>query len=162
MNFCTTLAFLFSSLRYWRYWQKRQLRCVKIGIYRTIRINCLVGKVPFAFLNGDHPESSIKCFQYPENIFDAITTGGVRKIAQRKKCLWIFCYSIGLCWKTDYAVERINKETKHSFFSLCRRHRTANANWQDGDGWVWTKIRISLFQYHPLPTVRALLNWIQL
>jgi hypothetical protein len=40
-----------------------------------------VGKVPFAFLNGDHPESSIKYFQYPENIFDAIpTTGGVRKI----------------------------------------------------------------------------------
>jgi hypothetical protein len=97
MNFCTKLAVLFSSFRYWRYCQKRQLRCVKIGINRTIRINCLVGKVLFAFLNGDHPESSIKCFQYPENIFDAIPKGGVRKISQRKKCLWIFCYSIGLC-----------------------------------------------------------------
>jgi len=32
-------------------------------INKTLWINCLVGKLSFAVLNGFHHESSIKCFQ---------------------------------------------------------------------------------------------------
>jgi hypothetical protein len=37
-------------------------------IYRSVRINCLVGKFPFVILNGHHHKRSIELFQRLQNI----------------------------------------------------------------------------------------------
>jgi hypothetical protein len=52
---------------------------VEIGFNRTFKINCLVGKIPFAIFNEHHRESNIKRFQRP------LTKKERRKIAKEQK-----------------------------------------------------------------------------
>jgi hypothetical protein len=41
------------------------VRWTEIGINGNVRINSLVGKIPFAILKEDHHETSMKRFQRP-------------------------------------------------------------------------------------------------
>ncbi len=59
---------------------QRELRWVKIGIYRTARINCIAGKCHFPCPKGHHHESIINViFLAAVVLFDANQTGWVSK-----------------------------------------------------------------------------------